>query len=86
MVTKIQNPLLQWQLRREKSIISYSISFQGNPCIPCPKRVLRTQWKSKAFIRGAYAYIPAGVDAVIMDKLAHPLSSTKNSTEVNALQ
>lgn len=55
--------------------------FMGNPCIPCPKRVLRTQWKSKAFIRGAYAYIPAGVDAVIMDKLAHPLSSTKNSTE-----
>ncbi|XP_062413010.1 polyamine oxidase (exo-N4-amino) 1 isoform X1 [Sardina pilchardus] len=55
--------------------------FMNNPGIPCPKRVLRTQWHSEAFIKGAYSYIPADVDAVIMDKLALPLSSRKNTTE-----
>ncbi|KAL2090090.1 hypothetical protein ACEWY4_014778 [Coilia grayii] len=55
--------------------------FMGNPCIPCPKMVLRTQWHSKAFVRGSYSYIPAGVDGVIMDQLADPLSSRKNSSE-----
>ncbi|XP_028856582.1 polyamine oxidase (exo-N4-amino) 1 [Denticeps clupeoides] len=51
--------------------------FTGNPSIPVPKRVLRTQWQSKKFIQGTYTYIPPGIDAKIMDKLAEPLSSSK---------
>ncbi|XP_012677005.2 polyamine oxidase (exo-N4-amino) 1 [Clupea harengus] len=63
------------------AITSNFRKFMGNPNIPCPKTVLCTKWHGKAFIRGAYAYIPVGVDGVIMDTLARPLSSMKSSTE-----
>uniref|UniRef100_A0AAY4EZF9 Amine oxidase domain-containing protein n=1 Tax=Denticeps clupeoides TaxID=299321 RepID=A0AAY4EZF9_9TELE len=56
--------------------------FSGNPSIPVPKRVLRTQWQSKKFIQGTYTYIPPGIDAKIMDKLAEPLSSSKKPSVV----
>ncbi|XP_063057768.1 peroxisomal N(1)-acetyl-spermine/spermidine oxidase-like isoform X2 [Engraulis encrasicolus] len=55
--------------------------FMGDPSIPCPKTIMRTQWQSKPFVRGTYAYVPTGVDAAIMDQLAAPLSGRKSPTE-----
>lgn len=55
--------------------------FTGNPNIPPPERVFRTQWNSQEFVRGGYSYIPVGVNAAVMDTLALPLSSSKTSTQ-----
>ncbi|XP_072537745.1 polyamine oxidase (exo-N4-amino) 1 isoform X2 [Salminus brasiliensis] len=55
--------------------------FTGNPNIPPPKSVLRTQWRRNNFTRGSYSFIPVGVDGQVMDVLAQPLVGIKNPSK-----
>ncbi|KAI5610180.1 hypothetical protein C0J50_5533, partial [Silurus asotus] len=52
--------------------------FTGDPHIPPPKTVLRTEWRSNCFTSGVCSFLPVNVDALVMDVLAQPLVGTRN--------
>ncbi|NXI48221.1 PAOX oxidase, partial [Galbula dea] len=45
----------------------------GNPCLPTPRRVLRSQWHSSPYTRGSYSYVAVGSSGDDIDVLAQPL-------------
>ncbi|KAM8924588.1 peroxisomal N(1)-acetyl-spermine/spermidine oxidase [Pelodytes ibericus] len=47
----------------------------GNPALPPPIRILRTQWHSNPFTRGSYSYVAVGSSGEDIDNLAQPLPS-----------
>ncbi|NXT27843.1 PAOX oxidase, partial [Syrrhaptes paradoxus] len=45
----------------------------GNPCLPAPRSVLRSQWHSTPYTRGSYSYVAVGSSGDDIDVLAQPL-------------
>ncbi|NXS56348.1 PAOX oxidase, partial [Brachypteracias leptosomus] len=45
----------------------------GNPHLPAPRRVLRSQWHSTPYTRGSYSYVAIGSSGDDIDMLAQPL-------------
>ncbi|NXN31946.1 PAOX oxidase, partial [Nycticryphes semicollaris] len=45
----------------------------GNPHLPAPRRVLRSQWHSAPYTRGSYSYVAVGSSGDDIDALAQPL-------------
>ncbi|XP_026707658.1 peroxisomal N(1)-acetyl-spermine/spermidine oxidase isoform X1 [Athene cunicularia] len=45
----------------------------GNPCLPAPRSVLRSQWHSAPYTRGSYSYVAVGSSGDDIDVLAQPL-------------
>ncbi|KAI1891958.1 hypothetical protein AGOR_G00149070 [Albula goreensis] len=54
-------------------------TFTGNSSLPAPKTVLVTKWQSNPYTMGSYSFIPVGIDAEVMDTLAQPLSSGRDT-------
>ncbi|XP_030640216.1 polyamine oxidase (exo-N4-amino) 1 [Chanos chanos] len=64
-----------------KAITERLRTYTGNASIPPPKTVLYTRWHNNKLTQGAYAFLPVGVSGLVMDILAQPLSSSKNSSQ-----
>ncbi|NXH15422.1 PAOX oxidase, partial [Bucco capensis] len=45
----------------------------GNPCLPAPRSVLRSQWHSAPYTRGSYSYVAVGSSGDDIDVLSQPL-------------
>ncbi|NXL39490.1 PAOX oxidase, partial [Glaucidium brasilianum] len=48
-------------------------TLTGNPCLPAPRNVLRSQWHSAPYTRGSYSYVAVGSSGDDIDVLAQPL-------------
>ncbi|XP_074730215.1 peroxisomal N(1)-acetyl-spermine/spermidine oxidase isoform X1 [Strix uralensis] len=48
-------------------------TLTGNPCLPAPRSVLRSQWHSAPYTRGSYSYVAVGSSGDDIDVLAQPL-------------
>ncbi|NWS61602.1 PAOX oxidase, partial [Chunga burmeisteri] len=48
-------------------------TLTGNPHLPAPKSVLRSQWHSAPYTRGSYSYVAVGSSGDDIDVLAQPL-------------
>ncbi|NXW65711.1 PAOX oxidase, partial [Eurystomus gularis] len=48
-------------------------TLTGNPCLPAPRSVLRSQWRSTPYTRGSYSYVAVGSSGDDIDVLAQPL-------------
>ncbi|NXK19320.1 PAOX oxidase, partial [Arenaria interpres] len=48
-------------------------TLTGNPHLPAPRRVLRSQWHSAPYTRGSYSYVAVGSSGDDIDALAQPL-------------
>ncbi|NXG68360.1 PAOX oxidase, partial [Baryphthengus martii] len=48
-------------------------TLTGNPHLPSPRNVLRSQWHSAPYTRGSYSYVAVGSSGDDIDVLAQPL-------------
>ncbi|XP_061204068.1 peroxisomal N(1)-acetyl-spermine/spermidine oxidase isoform X2 [Neopsephotus bourkii] len=48
-------------------------TLTGNPLLPTPRSVLRSQWHSTPYTRGSYSYVAVGSSGDDIDILAQPL-------------
>nr|XP_009933895.1 PREDICTED: peroxisomal N(1)-acetyl-spermine/spermidine oxidase [Opisthocomus hoazin] len=48
-------------------------TMTGNPSLPAPRSVLRSQWHSARYTRGSYSYVAVGSSGDDIDVLAQPL-------------
>jgi len=57
----------------------------GNPSLPAPRSVLRSQWHSARYTRGSYSYVAVGSSGDDIDVLAQPLPEDPEDPRVIAL-
>ncbi|NXX50590.1 PAOX oxidase, partial [Tricholaema leucomelas] len=48
-------------------------TLTGNPSLPAPRSMLRSQWHSTSYTRGSYSYVAVGSSGDDIDMLAQPL-------------
>ncbi|XP_032046747.1 peroxisomal N(1)-acetyl-spermine/spermidine oxidase isoform X2 [Aythya fuligula] len=48
-------------------------TLTGNPSLPAPQSILRSQWHSAPYTRGSYSYVAVGSSGDDIDALAQPL-------------
>lgn len=57
----------------------------GNPHLPAPRTVLRSQWHSAPYTQGSYSYVAVGSSGDDIDVLAQPLPEDPEDPRVTAL-
>jgi len=57
--------------------------FLKDPCIPQPKRCVRTSWKSQPYSRGSYTSIGVGASQEDIENIAQPLYSHPHQKKVS---
>lgn len=58
--------------------------FLKDPCIPSPKRCVRTHWKSQPYSCGSYTSIAVGASQEDIENIAQPLYSNPHQSKVNS--
>lgn len=56
-------------------------TFTGNPELPPPINILRSQWHSHPYTGGSYSYVAVGSSGVDVDNLAEPLPTDKEAVK-----
>lgn len=56
--------------------------FLKDPCIPSPKKCVRTSWKSQPYSRGSYTSIAVGASQEDIENIAQPLYSNPHQSKV----
>lgn len=56
-------------------------AFTGNPELPPPINILRSQWHSHPYTGGSYSYVAVGSSGVDVDNLAEPLPTGKEAVK-----
>lgn len=54
----------------------------GNPSLPAPRSILRSQWHSAPYTRGSYSYVAVGSSGDDIDALAQPLPEDASDPRV----
>lgn len=57
--------------------------FLKDPCIPNPKRCVRTSWKSQKYSRGSYTSIAVGASQEDIENISQPLYSNPHQSKVS---
>ncbi|XP_073416798.1 peroxisomal N(1)-acetyl-spermine/spermidine oxidase isoform X2 [Dendrobates tinctorius] len=55
------------------SVTDYFRKFTGNPDLPPPISLMRSQWHSQPYTGGSYSYVAVGSSGIDVDNLAEPL-------------
>ncbi|XP_056387205.1 peroxisomal N(1)-acetyl-spermine/spermidine oxidase-like isoform X1 [Hyla sarda] len=63
------------------SMTDYFRTFTGNPELPPPISILRSQWHSHPFTGGSYSYVAVGSSGIDVDNLAEPLPTDKEAVK-----
>ncbi|KAK7109976.1 hypothetical protein V1264_013921 [Littorina saxatilis] len=53
------------------------VLFLGKPDLPPPSRIIRSEWFSNPYTRGAYSYLATGVPLNLHDVISHPLPNSQ---------
>ncbi|KAM4033760.1 peroxisomal N(1)-acetyl-spermine/spermidine oxidase [Anomaloglossus baeobatrachus] len=61
------------------AMTDYFRTFTGNPELPPPISILRSQWHSQPYIGGSYSYVAVGSSGIDVDNLAEPLPTDKEA-------
>uniref|UniRef100_A0A8C3C978 Amine oxidase domain-containing protein n=1 Tax=Cairina moschata TaxID=8855 RepID=A0A8C3C978_CAIMO len=56
-----------------RTMTSVLRTLTGNPSLPAPRSILRSQWHSAPYTRGSYSYVAVGSSGDDIDALAQPL-------------
>lgn len=56
--------------------------FLKDPCIPNPKRCVKTSWKSQPYSRGSYTSIAVGASQEDIENISQPLYSNPHQSKV----
>ena len=57
-----------------KSTCVEALSFFLGTCVPTPKRVFRSKWRSSQCFRGSYSFVQVGSSGEDIDAIAAPLA------------
>lgn len=60
--------------------------FLKDPCIPNPKRCVRTSWKSQPYSRGSYTSIAVGASQEDIENISQPLYSNPHQSKASHIQ
>ncbi|XP_029465460.1 peroxisomal N(1)-acetyl-spermine/spermidine oxidase [Rhinatrema bivittatum] len=56
-------------------------SFTGNPQLPPPINILRTNWHTSAYTKGSYSYVAVGCSGQDIDTIAQPLPEGQTASK-----
>nr|XP_047925279.1 peroxisomal N(1)-acetyl-spermine/spermidine oxidase [Anser cygnoides] len=65
-----------------RTMTSVLRTLTGNPRLPAPRSMLRSQWHSAPYTRGSYSYVAVGSSGDDIDALAQPLPEDASDPRV----
>uniref|UniRef100_A0A493T9D8 Peroxisomal N(1)-acetyl-spermine/spermidine oxidase n=1 Tax=Anas platyrhynchos platyrhynchos TaxID=8840 RepID=A0A493T9D8_ANAPP len=65
-----------------RTMTSILRTLTGNPSLPAPRSILRSQWHSAPYTRGSYSYVAVGSSGDDIDALAQPLPEDASDPRV----